>query len=166
MSTKIKTQAPKTEAEKTLEVIDNYLQENESWTRSLPWLLHCFCRRKSADDISFQSGTLEFTVWIIEGMIKTFMDPKASKIFCKVSGFQAEDLAETLMALRTLFTELSEDSVALARIERIEPGYFGSFSDRTEKEMHDMRIRYERANDLDNTKKRLITYHAGRFDRS
>lgn len=164
--TAVAINAPKTEAQKALETIDTYLHDHEGWTRGIAWHLHVFCRRQRSDDDSmeFESSILEQTAFLLDQLIVTFLHPKASKLFCSISGLEPKTLSEGLTGLWDLFNSFIDDDTVLARIERIEAGFYQDpCYGRTDKDFEHMRLKYARSNDLDSAKERIINYYKDQF---
>lgn len=91
------------------------------------------------------------------------MHPEASQLYCKMTGDVPETLSEMLMDLKDLFQRLADDLVSKASIERIEAVYFGGWPDRDERQMHNLRIRYEREKDFAYTRSKFMNYHPSQF---
>ena len=153
--------ASQTEKNMTLRAIDDYLATHQSETNNLAWHLHCLYRSCEGDDYGYNSSNVEFMPYFFDMLIKTFMIPKASKIFCDVSRFDAETLADNLLRLRNYFQEMMDCGVAKASMDRIEAGYF--LFDKTSQELNNIRLNWLRQNEIDAAEKAAIAKYRSHF---
>jgi hypothetical protein len=153
--------ATNAEQEATLQVIDEYLDNHENETNSIEWYLHVFCRSGKGDDFGYDKSHLEWAAWFFEQLIKTCMDPKVSKAFCKLNEQTPEYLSDHLTRLKTLFDDFTDNAVVAARLERLDVQRF--ISDHSSKELHNMRLYYKRENEVATMKQKAIDKYKGQF---
>jgi hypothetical protein len=142
--------------------IENFIEACENDSNSLEWELHVFCRRGKGDDYDYQGGVeFELAKWFIEGLMKTFMNPEASKIYTDTTGNDAFFLQDYLPRLQHLFESLEENMVARARMDLMDITKFGS--DSTETEIYNKSLIYEREYELMKSREETINKYMPMF---
>lgn len=126
----------------TKQAIHDYLSENETLTNGMAWYLHILCRTGEGDNYDYRFGELDNLVWFMDQLLKTFMDPKASKAFCKINDQDPAYLADYLMRMRTFFNDLFHSKIVDAQLDQVEVGHFGT--GQTSQELHSTRMQYLR----------------------
>lgn len=157
--------ATETEQKMTIRAIDDYLAAHETENNGVAWQLHCLFRSyrdfKKKKDYAYSSSEIGFIGVVLGQLIKTFMNPKASKIYCDVSGYDAADLADVLTRLQDFFQSLENDHTVEARLDRIEAGWFGRGS--KSEDLKTIRMRWLRQNEIEAAEKNIIIKYRNQY---